>query len=191
MFWRKLQFHKNTCLAKYILKSGKTCFLLSKVAKDPPQLMKRIPSPRNKGIKLFCNAHAGKQGGRTCPLRSSTERDVPSQADVPIASNHHQNMWKKTPWSSRRAGPALSGDYQNFAAGFRQTCVKSGTVNALLYFTLKAQLTTLSNNRMLHMGFTVLKAQKLRLRISCGNQESHPLLHRRMQSPTALLQVAN
>lgn len=48
MFRRKLQFDKNTWLAKYILKCGKICFVFNKVAKDPLWLMKSILSPRNK-----------------------------------------------------------------------------------------------------------------------------------------------
>ena len=58
-------------------------------------------------------------------------------------------------------------------------------------FTLKAQLTPLSNDKTLRVGFTVLKTHKLRERISSGNPESHPLLHKRMGSPAALLQLAN
>lgn len=92
MFWRKLQFDKNTYLAKYILKSGKICSAFSKVAKDPPWFMKMSPSLRNKDIKLFCNVHLGKKGGGMWPLRSNIERDPSlSQPDVPITSHHHQN----------------------------------------------------------------------------------------------------
>lgn len=64
----------------------------------------------------------------------------PSQPDVPITSHHHQSTWKNQPWSSQRAAPALIHDNQEFASGFRQSWVKPGTVNTLLYFTLKAQL---------------------------------------------------
>lgn len=87
------------------------------------------------------------------PLRSSIGRDGPSQPDVHITSHHHQEQ----PWSSQRAGPALISGNQEFAAGFGQSWVKPGTVTTLVYFTLKAQLMTLSNDKTMHMGFTVLK----------------------------------
>lgn len=79
MFWRKLQFDKNTYLAKYILKSGKYVLVFSRVTKDLLQFMKMITSPRNEGITLFCNVHLGKQEG-TYPFKTSIVRDPsPSQ----------------------------------------------------------------------------------------------------------------